>query len=279
MPAYLRPPSLDEALRYLQHHERVVLAGGTDFYATQVAHPVYHDVLDVTAIAGLRGIDVLSNHMRIGAATTWTELIEASLPTHCELLRQAAREVGGVQIQNAGTIAGNICNASPAADGVPVLLALEAMVELASANGLRTMPIAEFIIGPRRTRRVADELVTAVLIPHRSQRARSRFLKLGARRYLVISIVMVAVCLDVDADGIITYCAVAVGACSAVAQRLSALEARLIGIPLGAMVANAVMPADLSALRPIDDIRGTARYRQEAVLELIKRALDGCCNE
>jgi CO/xanthine dehydrogenase FAD-binding subunit len=279
MPAYLRPPSLDEALNYLREGQRVVLAGGTDFYAARIDRPVEEDVLDVTAIAGLRGIDVASDHVRIGGATTWSDLIEGPLPAHCEALRQAAREVGGVQIQNAGTIAGNLCNASPAADGVPVLLALDATVELASAAGHRIMPIAEFIVGARLTQLAAGELVIAILIPHRSQRARSCFLKLGARRYLVISIAMVAACIDVDENGIVTHCAVAVGACSAVARRLPALEARLIGMPIGAEIPDAVVASDLAPLTPIDDVRGTASYRREAAIELIKRALRGCCDE
>ena len=135
-----------------------------------------------------------------------------------------------MQIQNAGTIGGNLCNASPAADGVPPLLALDAEVELASAAGTRRLPLAAFLHGPRRTARRPDELLTAVLIPAAATEGRSAFLKLGARRYLVISIAMVAARLA-TADGRVTAAALAVGACGPVATRLPAVEAALVGHP------------------------------------------------
>ena len=135
--------------------------------------------------------------LRIAACTTWSEIRDAALPPACDALRAAAAEVGGRQIQNAGTIGGNLCNASPAADGVPPLLALDAAVELASAAGTRRLPLAAFLLGPRRTDRRPGEILTAVLLPEAALAGRSVFLKLGARRHLVISIAMVAVRLDV----------------------------------------------------------------------------------
>src|SRR5690606_1490518 len=177
-----------------------VLAGGTDFYPARVGRPLDEDVLDISAIQALRGIEVHADHVRIGATTTWTDLIEAELPPWFQCLKLAAREVGGWQVQNAGTIAGNLCNASPAADGVPALLALDARVEPRSAREEQavTIPLAEFIRGNRRTARRPDQLVTAVLVPMPRHAARSDFLKLGARRYLVISIVMVAGVLELS---------------------------------------------------------------------------------
>jgi CO/xanthine dehydrogenase FAD-binding subunit len=124
-----------------------------------------------------------------------------------------------VQIQNSGTVAGNLCNASPAADGVPPLLALDASVELASVAGTRRLKLDDFILGPRRTARRADELLAAILIPKPRAAAHSHFLKLGARRYLVISIAMVAAAIESE-RGKITTARVAVGACGPVAQRL-----------------------------------------------------------
>ena len=126
-------------------------------------------------------------------------MIRADLPPLFDALKAAAREVGGVQIQNAGTVAGNVCNASPAADGMPALLALGAEVELQSAAGSRRLPLDDFVLGSRRTARRADELVSALHIPARAAGARSVFLKLGGRRYLVISITMVAVLIELDA--------------------------------------------------------------------------------
>src|SRR5690606_31706996 len=122
--------SLEEALQALAR-PFAVLAGGTDFYPVRVGRAVTEDVLDITGIAALRGISETSAGWRLGATSSWGELIEADLPPMFDGLKQAAREVGGRQIQNTGTIAGNVCNASPAADGVPALLALDSEVELA----------------------------------------------------------------------------------------------------------------------------------------------------
>jgi len=270
---YLRPARLEEALAALGTHPWTVLAGGTDFYPGRVGKPVDVDVLDITRIAGLQGIQVAGGAVRIGATTTWSELISARLPDVCAGLKAAAREVGGVQIQNAGTVAGNLCNASPAADGVPALLALGAEVELHSGSGARRVNLGEFVLGSRRTARRPDELVVAVHLPPWPEGAKGVFLKLGHRRYLVISVVMVAACVALDADGRIARCAVAVGACSAVAQRLAGLEARVIGMRPDAAVAG-IKDADLTCLAPIDDVRGSAAYRRDAALTLVRQAME-----
>ena len=273
---YLRPARLGDALAILAARPMPVLAGGTDFYPARVGLPVDSDILDITRVAQLRGVRDEGNLFRIGATVTWSELIAAPLAAQFEgqfaALRAAAREVGGVQIQNAGTVAGNLCNASPAADGVPPLLALGARVELASQRGLRQVALTEFILGNRKTLRRADELVTAVLVPKWRAGTRSVFLKLGHRRYLVISIAMVSVVLSVDEAARITLAGVAVGACSATAQRLTALEARLAGRP-ARDAAAAVTADDLRHLTPIDDVRGSAQYRLDAVLTLLRQAL------
>ena len=185
-------------------------------------------------------------------------------------LKQAAAQVGGRQIQNVGTLAGNLCNASPAADGVPPLLALDAQVELRSVRGTRVLPLAAFVLGPRRTARAGDELMTAVLVPHRD--AGSVFLKLGARRYLVISISMVAITLGLDEAGRVTHAAVAVGACGPVATRLPGLERALLGRSPAAVIPTA---EHLAGLAPIDDARAPASYRLDATLELLRRGLAG----
>ena len=168
-----------------------MIAGGTDFYPQRLGKPMTEAVLDVTGLPGLRGIEDRGDHWRIGALTTWTDLIEAQLPPCFDGLKLAAREVGGVQIQNSGTLVGNLCNASPAADGTPNLLALDARVELARVDGLRLLPVCDFVRGNRQTLRAADELVTALVIPKPREPAFSGFVKLGARKYLVISIVMI----------------------------------------------------------------------------------------
>ena len=289
MGLYLRPSTLAEALAALadgklsptsadEVDRLTVLAGGTDFFPAQTARRAWlekapQNVLDTWGIEELRGIRRGEGGVSFGALTTWTEICDADLAPAFDGLKLAAREVGGRQVQNRGTITGNICNASPAADGVPPLLTLDASVEIASIRGRRSMPLAEFITGNRRTALAPDELVTAVHVPRQSPDARSVFLKLGARSYLLISIVSVAALLEQDADGRIAKAALAVGACSAVPVRLTELELRLPGAKPDAitrLVEQHVGPA----LSPIDDVRGSASYRKHAAAVLVARALD-----
>ncbi len=273
MASYLRPRELDEALRALGAGPRIVLAGGTDYFPARVGRQGDDDVLDITAIARLKRIEVDDTGWRIPALCTWSELIAAELPPLFDGLKRAAREVGGVQIQNTATICGNLCNASPAADGTPNLLVLDASVELASLRGRRRVAIDAFVRGNRLTSRAPDELVTAIHVPRPAGEARSGFLKLGARRYLVISIVMVAGIIEIAA-GRVTAARIAVGACAPVPRRLPLLEARLIGNPVDRRLAGLVASDDLAAaLAPIDDVRGTAGYRIDAAQTLIRRLL------
>lgn len=270
---YFRPHRLEEALDALTR-PCTVLAGGTDFYPARVGRAVTENILDISAIAGLRGIVAGAAGWRLGATTTWRELIDTPLPPLFDGLKQAAREVGGRQIQNAGTIAGNLCNASPAADGVPPLLALDAEIEMASRIGSRRLPLGAFIVGSRQTALRPGELVSAIHVPRPRHEAGSAFAKLGARRYLVISIAMAAATLEVN-QGKIAVARIAVGACSAVAQRLPALEAALTGVPLDQRLADRVETAHLAPLAPIDDVRGGAAYRSDAVVTLLSRLLAG----
>jgi len=272
---YLRPKTLDEAVVQLKVPGIQVLSGGTDFYPALGDRIAQEPVMDISGLGELRGISNDANYIRIGGLTTWTDVIQTPLPRCFDALKSAAREVGSVQIQNRGTVAGNLCNASPAADGVPPLLALDAEVELASSTGSRRMPLTEYIVGNRKTQRRTDELLTAVWVPRTLEDARSTFLKLGARRYLVISISMVAVVILVDA-GKVAAARVAVGSCSVVARRLTSLERELVGASVRVGLSARVTRDHLAPLSPIDDVRATAEYRRDASLTLVRRALDAC---
>ncbi len=273
MGAYLRPQQIGEALEALDRGPLTVVAGGTDFYPARVGRPLDDDILDISAITGLRGIAQRDGAFHVGSATTWTDILRADLPPCFDGLRLAAREVGGVQIQNAGTVCGNICNASPAADGVPPLLSLDAEVELASLTGTRRVPLARFITGNRRTLRRTDELVTGLVVPDPGEDVRSGFLKLGARKYLVISIVMVAAVLRRAADGTVASACVAVGSCSEVAQRLDALERDLVGCAFSPDLGDVADARHFAPLSPIDDVRAAASYREHGALTLVRRLL------
>ncbi len=250
-----------------------VLAGGTDVYPQHVGRPLPETVVDIGGIEALRGITETTDAFRIGGLTRWAEIAATALPSCFDGLRAAAREVGSVQVQNAGTVGGNLCNASPAADGIPPLLTLDAAVEMTSPSGTRVLPLEDFLTGYRRTALRPDELVTAVLVPRAREEARAGFAKLGLRRYLVISVVMVAVTARID-EGIVTDARVVVGACSPVARRLRTLEADLEGRPLEG-IGDTATAEHLTALTPIDDVRATAAYRLDAALTLVRRTLDG----
>jgi CO/xanthine dehydrogenase FAD-binding subunit len=243
------------------------VAGATDFYPARADAPPDEDVLDLSALPGPRAPHRDGAGWVIPAATTWAALRDTPLPPLFDGLRAAAARIGGAQVQNVATVAGNVCNASPAADGLPCLLALDAAVELASAGGRRVLPLAEFVTGPRATLRRPDEMVTALRIPARP--GRGVFRKLGLRSHLVISIVSVAVCAEAEA-GLLRRVRVAVGACSPVPLRLGPVEAALEGHPADPAL---VRPGDFSALSPIDDVRASASYRLRAAVEMVRRAV------
>ena len=268
-----QPETIAEALRGLALGTFRPLAGGTDLYPAFVGRAVDTPLLDLSRIPALRGVRSESQGWWFGATTTWADVQRAGLPPWFEALKQAAREIGGEQIQNTATLGGNLCNASPAADGTPVWLALDAQVRLQSASGERRLPVADFVLGNRRTARAANELLTGIFVPQRSAQARSVFAKLGSRRYLVIAITMLALLIDVDADGRVSAAGVAVGSCSACAKRLRTLEARLLGMRLPSLAQLSLSAADLAPLSPIDDVRASAAYRLDATATLLQRAL------
>jgi CO/xanthine dehydrogenase FAD-binding subunit len=276
---YARPSGLGEALATLEAGARagrppIIVAGATDHYPARVGRVFDEDVLDVSGLVGMRGVHPIAGGWWIPSGVTWTELVEAPLPPAFDGLKRAARAIGGLQIQNRATVVGNVCNASPAADGLPNLLALDAIVELASRRGTRRLPIAEFVTGNRATLREPDELVTGMFVPNSGANAISTFHKLGSRAYLVISIVMVAAVVARDEAGRITSARIAVGACSPVARRLPALEAALAGKALRPGLGAIVQQEHLEHLAPIDDVRGSAGYRRHAALVLVRRALE-----
>lgn len=273
--SYIKPKTLDEAVAWLSAGEARILSGGTDFYPALGDRVVRDAIVDVSGLRELRGISTDNDRIRIGGLTTWSEILRTPLSRRFDALKAAAREVGSVQIQNRGTVAGNLCNASPAADGVPPLLVLDAEVELVSDGGVRRMPLSDFIVGNRRTQRKANEILTAVLIPRGLDDAISTFVKLGARRYLVISISMVAAIVQFETQKVVEA-RVAVGSCSAVARRLPVLEAELVGITVREPLGASVRPEHLASLSPIDDVRATAAYRIDASLRLVQRALNFC---
>lgn len=272
---FSNPKSLEEAYQILSDRAQKIIAGGTDFYPALGSSPVDFDVLDISQISSMRQVkkDQVGD-LHIGALVTWTDIIDADLPDAFDGLKLAAREVGSVQIQNRATIVGNICNASPAADGVPPLLTLGAVVKIGSETGERELPLDSFILDNRRTALEPNELVIGLRIPSSNLASKSDFIKIGARRYLIISIAMIAIRIAVNSDNQISDIAISIGSCSKVAARLYGLEKALIGQNISDDLQPIVSDEHFSELSPIDDVRATKEYRIEACRELVLRILE-----
>ena len=264
------PSNLKAALDILRDPECIVISGGTDYFPALKRCNGVKKLVSLMSVPEIQGLKSERTGIRMGAALTWTQLIKSDLPPAFDALKTAGRQVGSLQIQNAATVVGNLCNASPAADGMPPLFALNAEVELHSAmRGRRQVPLSEFVQGVRKTDRESDEIVTSVFVPNPPEGMQSVFSKLGSREYLVISIAMTALNVVLDKNGRVKDMRVAVGACSTVAQRLSLLE----NDARGKLLSEIDLSLDhLAVLSPIDDVRASAMYRRDVVLEQIRQA-------
>jgi CO/xanthine dehydrogenase FAD-binding subunit len=260
----LEPRSLRDALAMLRDQGPLTpMAGCTDLYvALNFGTLSETRFLNLWRLDALRRIDVRGAVLSIGALATHSAIIRSPLVgRRLPMLAAASREVGGVQIQNRGTIGGNVANASPAGDTLPVLAAADAIVVLQSAAGVRRVPFNGFYTGYRRTVRRPDELIAALEIP--AVAGRQWFRKVGTRAAQAISKVVVA---GVVGDEI----RVALGSVAPTVVRASRTEAALAG---GASVAEAQQTL-MDEIAPIDDIRSTAEYRRRVAANLLARMLD-----
>ena len=272
----LRPKTLPQALDMLAEEGAMPIAGGTNVVVDLRAGKHHPRVLvDVARLPGLRGIRRDNGHLVIGGGTMISDLLHDPLIVqHAPALAEAASLFANPLIRNRATVAGNLVDASPAADTAPPLLVLDAEVELSSRAGTRRVPLADFLVGVRKTLRRPDELLTAVrvLLPDAASRA-SHFHKLGLRKADAISVLSVAVAVTWDAVGRCTAARIALGALAPRPLRAAAAEDILCGQALTpALVAEAAHLAG-EATRPIDDIRGTAAYRREVTEVIVRRLL------
>lgn len=272
---YLAPADLDSALAALAGGNATILAGGTDLMpqinAGKVAfRPI---LLNIRRIPELRAVEVGQGRITIGALVTINELkdnpvIAKAVP----LLAEAADHFASDQVRNMGTIGGNVANASPAGDTLVPLLVLDAEVELASASGRRSIPMAEFFTGPGRTVRRPDELITGLSLPLPRLRTVSRFVKFGTRPALDISAVSIGFSATLD-SGRLSDVRVAFGAVGPTPIRGRATEAVLEGAPLDAGLVAKAAAAARDEVKPIDDLRASAWYRRELVHNLLGKVL------
>jgi len=270
---YLRARSLDDALAALARGPRRIVCGATDAYAQGGGAVSGAPWLDISGIDALRGITASGSTLRIGAAVTWDCIDQCDqVPA---ALREAARTVGSRQIRWRGSLGGNLCHASPVADGIPPLLALEARVELASSRGRRQLPLSEFVLGRQRTALLADELLVGILVELPGPAERTAFIKLAQRDASAIAVVAAAVRLRWRDDQTLASAVIAVGGASEVALRLRGLESLLEGAPREA-IAPLIAEAPMPELSPVDDRRGSAALRHHWTRVAVRRACARC---
>jgi CO/xanthine dehydrogenase FAD-binding subunit len=270
--AYARPATLVDALATRAAHPNwVVLAGGTDLMVPGHPGASASGVLDLCGLDELHGIEATGDLVRIGACTTYAELLASELVSrHLSLLAVAAREVGATQIRSRGTVGGNVMTASPVGDLLPVLLALDATVMVASATSHRCLPYERFVTGYRSVDLAAEELLTAVELAVPAPGTQQHWRKVGPRAAQAISKVSLAAT-GLVVDGRVEHVRLAFGGVADRPVRLHAVESLVQGAPLGPALAEQVRDAVAGALDPITDMRSTADYRRDVAANLAAR--------
>ncbi len=271
------PKTLPEAYAHLQrlNGRAKLLAGGTDLmvqlHDRVAVAPAY---LNIWGLAELRGVQDAGEALRIGALTTYAQMMRSPLVQQfCPILIDAAKTVGGVQIQNRGTLGGNIVNASPAGDTLPILAAFEAQLELGSHRGVRVVPFNEFYTGYRQTVLAPDELVVAVRLPKPASNERLFFQKVGSRQALVISKVVMACKAQLDGEKRLLSIQTGVGSVAPTVIRLRQTEALLQGQILTEELIESARQSAMQEVRPITDVRSTEHYRRTIAGNVLARFL------
>lgn len=274
-----KPSTLAEACRLdADLPDALLIAGGTDL-VVQMSRGQRRpaNLIDISRLPGLSGVHVAGAQVEIGALTLQREAETSPLLAGgAEAVREAARLVGGRQVRNIATVGGNIANASPAADVVPALMALDARLVLAGVDGERTMPLCDFLLGPRRTARRPGEIIASIAFPQPTAEAATAFLKAGRRKAMEIAVVNVATHLRLDGDGTCRDVRIVLGSVGPVALRARKAEFLLEGtVPDQALVREAGRTAS-EECTPISDVRASADYRRLLVAALVERTLASC---
>jgi CO/xanthine dehydrogenase FAD-binding subunit len=258
----LTPRSLAEALQFkAERPDAVPIQGGTDVMVElnfDRARP--QALLNLNEVAELRSWSRDNGTLRLGSGLTYTEAMKAPLADELRALAEASRTVGGPQIRNRGTIGGNLGTASPAGDALPPLLVSQAQLVLQSTSGERTIPLADFLVGPKQNALAVDELIVAVVVP--ATGSRQTFMKIGPRNAMVIAVVSLAVLVDEERGEV----RASFGSAGPIPG--------LVSLPLDER--DDLPDRVAEAASPIDDVRGTAQYRRHALRVLAERALERC---
>ena len=273
---YEVPPDVPAAVALLQGEAGLtrILAGGSDVLVQLRSGLVEPDlVVDIKRIDGMRQISESDTGYRIGAAVSCAELSEhASLPKDYPGVVEGANLIGSTQIQGRATMVGNLCNASPAADSVPALVAAGAEVEIAGPDGTRTAAVADIPAGPGRTSLAKGEFITAILLPKPAANSSDAYLRFIPRTEMDIAVVGAGANLTVDATGTITAARIALGAVAPTVVEVPEAAAAIIGTSFDEGAAAALQAAAEAACSPIDDKRGTIEFRTDVAGVLARRA-------
>ena len=270
-----RPTSVAEAVALLEQYNgrAKVLAGGTDLLVNmKLERAQAEQVISIGRIKSLKQITAGADGLTIGALATFYDLQQSEvIHRKYQALNEAAHSVSGTQIKMMGTIGGNLCNASPAADSAPALLLYEAQVELTAAAGRRRVALAEFFSGPGQTVRQPNELLTGIILTPTQPTEGSAFLKLG-RVGADIAKVSAAVRLIRDGQRV-AECHIALGSVAPTPVRARQAEARLVGQPFDLALAEVTGQTAAQEMKPITDVRSTAAYRARVAQVLVRDAL------
>ncbi|WP_050927727.1 FAD binding domain-containing protein [Aestuariivita boseongensis] len=273
---YLSPTTVDDAVAMLaaQTGDCRILAGGTDLLVRMKSGFAEPDaIVDIKRIEGMRDILHEDGGFRIGAGVSGAEMSEnADLVAAWPGVVEAAGLIGSTQIQGRATMAGNLCNASPAADSVPAMVAANAVARIAGPNGQRDLPVAEVPTGPGKTSLAPGEFVTSIFLPARPDRSGDAYLRFIPRTEMDIAVVGCGVSVTLDENGTCTDARVALGAVAPTVILVPEAAEALIGTTLDDAVLEAVAKACSAAATPISDKRGTVEFRTHVAGVLARRA-------
>ena len=278
---YHRPTELEQALKLLSElkEDCKIIAGGTDLIPAarqgRMSSPGHiHHIMDISSIKELDYVIKDDGMIRIGAATRLSEIgMSTVVKEHVPILADAASQMGSLQVRNLGTIGGNLCNASPAADTAPSLLVLDAKVNVRGIDKQRLVPLMGFFIGPGETILAPGEILAEVQIPLTKPAGSSCFIKLGRRNAFTLSIVSVATLVKVK-NGIFDDVRIALGSVAPTPIRASKAEEHLIGEEVSEQVIDDGANVVASEVKPISDVRASAQYRRDMSSILTKRAIN-----
>ncbi|MGH8663941.1 MAG: FAD binding domain-containing protein [Burkholderiales bacterium] len=273
---YEKPKSVDEAVALLAAEKGLarVLAGGTDLLVQMRSGRAQPDLMvDCKAIADMTSIVAENGALRFGAATACMVLVEhPEFPAACPGVTDAVKLIGSIQVKGRASVGGNVCNASPAADSVPALIAAGATARISGPRGSRDVPVESLATGPGKTCLARDELVVSFLVPRKQPRSGDAYLRFTPRTEMDIAVVSAGVNLTLDGAGICTQARVSLGAVAERPLLVAEAGAALIGAKVDGAALERLAAAASAACRPIDDKRGTREYRINVAGVLARRA-------